>query len=77
MVSKKQEFALAFFGLATVLIAFTALLYQNTTIALVAAGCAIIAMVMTIAFVYTEDEKLQAEIEQMAKERKGKSRKSR
>jgi membrane protein YdbS with pleckstrin-like domain len=68
MVTRKQEFVLAFVGLAAVLIAFIALLYVNNTLALAAAGLAIVAMIMTIAFVYTEEEKLEGEMEQIRKD---------
>lgn len=70
MVSKKQEFALGVFGLGTVVIAFIAILMQSYNLSLVAAFLAIITMIMTIAFVYTEDEKLQMEIESLAKEKR-------
>ncbi len=77
-MNKKQEYSLASIGLAAVAIAFLSLLYVNDTMALVAAVLAIIAMIMTVVFVYLEDEELSKELEEIVMERrKQKGRKER
>ncbi len=78
-MDKKQEYLLAFVGLSAVVIAFLSLLYVNDTMALIAAVLAMIAMVMTVAFVYLEDEELSKELEEIVMERrkqKGRKEKS-
>lgn len=78
-MDKKQEYSLAFVGLSAVVIAFLSLLYVNDTMALIAAVLAMIAMVMTVAFVYLEDEELSKELEEIVMERrkqKGRKEKS-
>ena len=68
MVSKKKEYALSFVGLVAVVLAFFAILTVNNSLALVAAFFAMVAMIMTIFFIYSEDEKLEGEIKQIRKD---------
>ena len=69
-MNKKQEYALVFFGLAAVVTAFFAILLSNYTLAIIGGALAVIAMVMTLWFVYIEEEEIRADRKEMAAERK-------
>jgi len=70
-MNKKQEYALAFFGLAAVVVAFLAIVFSNYTLAEAGAGLAVIAMVISISFIFFEQEEIDEDRKEMAAQRKG------
>lgn len=74
-MDKKQEYALGIFGLAAVITAFLAILLVNSTLALTAAGLAVIAMVISISFIYFEQEEIDEDRKNYSRmESKGKKK---
>ncbi len=69
---KTQEYVLVIFGLAAVVAAFFAILWSNYTLAITGGGLAIVAMLVSIAILFTEEKDIEDERSEMAKQRKSK-----
>ncbi|MDE1834313.1 MAG: hypothetical protein KGH64_03165 [Candidatus Micrarchaeota archaeon] len=70
MNSKKKQYILGGVALAAVVVAFLAILYVNTTIALIGAFLAIVATILSISMIYFEQEEIDEDRKEMAAGRK-------